>query len=424
MLTWLKKHYHWVIAAVCLIQMTFYGGSANNFSGLHQKPITESLQISQTSFSLAYSFKSLISTLFTFLSGTFLMKFGFRKVTIFALLSGTVFYAVLGFTNSYPMLFVTFGIMGITAAFGSTAAITKVISEWFHKYRGTVLGCVTAATGFGGSLMCILQTKAMETFETLSWRASFFTCSILTFVCALLVILFIKNKPQDMGLVPYGDGEEIIGKKKRISQNARAGLSMHQLLHRPSFYIMILFTYLSCLCTYIGFLEIIPHMLKCGFSQAQSSSLNSFMLLFLSPIKFLMGYLSDRIGPKKVMLIALGLEGVGLALLALVGHNYTFAMLAVAIFGAGLPVNTILVPLLAFDLFGYKAQAQYTGVFMSLVTIASMTGGPLASFCADTTGSFAPAMWIASIASFVMIALYPILYYLAGRDKKYETVEE
>lgn len=55
-----KNHYHWVIAAVAVVQMLIYGGAVNNFSGYHMIPVTEALNISRTAFSLAESIRSIV----------------------------------------------------------------------------------------------------------------------------------------------------------------------------------------------------------------------------------------------------------------------------------------------------------------------------------------------------------------------------
>ena len=52
MLRQLKKNYHWIIAAVGLLQLLIYGGAVNNFSAYHMIPVCEALDLSRTAFSL------------------------------------------------------------------------------------------------------------------------------------------------------------------------------------------------------------------------------------------------------------------------------------------------------------------------------------------------------------------------------------
>ena len=64
----LRKHYHWAIALVVLIELAIFSGILNNIISLHLIPVTEDLGISRGDFSkistnLASAFPFL--TLFT-----------------------------------------------------------------------------------------------------------------------------------------------------------------------------------------------------------------------------------------------------------------------------------------------------------------------------------------------------------------------
>ena len=92
-----RKHYYWVIAAVALLQMLIYGGAVNNFSGYHMIPITQTLEISRTMFSLAESARSVVGVFSTMFSGLITRRFGYRNVTSAALLTASIAYVLFAF---------------------------------------------------------------------------------------------------------------------------------------------------------------------------------------------------------------------------------------------------------------------------------------------------------------------------------------
>ena len=51
----IKKHYHWIIAAVAIVQMLIYGGVVNNLSNYHMIPICQTMDISRTALSVPWS---------------------------------------------------------------------------------------------------------------------------------------------------------------------------------------------------------------------------------------------------------------------------------------------------------------------------------------------------------------------------------
>ena len=277
-----------------------------------------------------------------------------------------------------------------------------------------MLGFVSAATGLGGSVMCIAQSAAMEKF---TWRGSFAFCAVSCGIVAVLVFFTLRNKPQDMGLEAYGEGEEITAKRKRISERAFAGMDMKSLHRAPSFYLMILCTFISCLAVYLAFNTVLPFLTDCGYSAAEAASLQSTMMLLFTGTKLLVGFLSDRIGAEKVNLTCVVFGAVSLLLLA-ASQSYGMASVAVVLYTVAIPLVTITVPLLAFSLFGYKAQTQYTGVFISSIYAASFLASPLSNLIHDTVGSYRPAYYLAAILLAVDVVLYLILSRTAKADNK------
>jgi sugar phosphate permease len=276
-----------------------------------------------------------------------------------------------------------------------------------------VLGTVSAASGLGGSVLCLAQTAVMEKFGT--WRASFMLCGIGILLGGVLIFLFIRNEPKEMGLSPYGAGEEITGKKKKISQNAKKGLTMKNLFRRPSFYMMIFLTFLSCSCVYVAFLVILPFFEDQGFSKEQASYLNSYLLLALAASKFVMGIIIDRIGAKKVTFIFHIFVSLGLVLLC-VSKSLIVGIIALTAFAIGIPLITINIPLLSFTLFGYKSQAQYTGIFMGMISAASMITNIITNHLFDTFHTYSYGFLVAAALSLLLMGGYWLLYRMVEKD--------
>ena len=92
----IKKNYHWIIAAVILLELGIYLGLHNNITSLYIIPITEELGITRGNASLAYSARNLFSFFSTLFSGIFFAKLGYRKLAPLALLVIAGAYGLLG----------------------------------------------------------------------------------------------------------------------------------------------------------------------------------------------------------------------------------------------------------------------------------------------------------------------------------------
>ncbi len=413
MIKYIKKHYHWIIAATLFLMMGIRGGIGNNLSGLHLIPVTEALSITRAQFALAGSACSVVAMLSTMFSGTLISRYGCRSLMAIFLLVGATSAFLMGTADTYPLFFLGYVLWGMTNGFCSDAIATRIVSGWFHKHKGAVLGTVASATGIGGSVVCIFQAALMEKY---SYHASYYLAAAMLVFCCLLVVVFIRKHPADMGLDPYGHGEQV-SHEKREHDDHWTGLTMKQLVRTPAFYMMIFGTFISCVLPYLAFNVVVPHLQDCGLTAAQASSMQSILLLCLTGTKILAGFLCDAIGARKVAILCIAFDVVGMILLA-TANGMTSAIIAIIIYSMALPILTVVIPLLAASLFGYQAQAQYTGIFLSMVSAASIVASPISNAIYDKIGSYSPVFFAAAGISVLLICVYLMMFRMADKQRK------
>lgn len=412
MINFIKRNYHWIIAAVALLQMLIYGGAVNNFSGYHMIPVTEALNITRTQFSLAESLRAIFGVISTFFSGALIQRFGYRKTTAAALATVSLAHVIYTCTSSYWMLIAGNFLMGLAKGFCFTAGISRLLSGWFHKYRGTVLGLVTAATGVGSTLLGFLQAAAIE---HVSWRLSFGIVGGLHLLLALIVFVLVRNTPEDMGLRPFGEGQLVQSAEKKTVWE---GFSMDALKKQPAYYLLCVFTFFSCMCVLATQYNIVPFFQDCGMSVTRTSKLYGIMMLMLGVFKLLMGVFCDAIGAKRVLLVCHFACAAGLVLIMLLPQT-DFAMIAaLLVFDLAIPMTTMMYPLVTADLFGIKAQNQYIGIIMAMATSSNIIASPIANAVYDSVGSYRPVFWVCAALALAMIPLYCLLYAMVARSRK------
>lgn len=410
----LKKHYHWVIAFMALLQLLVYAGLVNNFSSYHLIPVTETLGISRTVFSLANSLRSVVSMLCTMFSGIWIRRFGYRITASVGLATAGLGYVLYAIMKGLPMLFLGSVLLGISYGFCATAAISRLINGWFQMYRGTVLGLVTAATGIGSTLFGFAQVWAIE---NVSWRLSFVIGAVAQLGLAVLVYLFVRSKPEDKGLRPFGEGQ-VDSATKKNSAPRWAGFPMEQLKKRPAFYLMILCAFMSCFCVLSAQYNLVPYFQDCGMSATRASRIYGTMMLFLGFVKLGFGALCDVIGPKRVTLLCHLACSIGLTLVMVLPQTDMAMIGALILFDMANPLTTIIFPLLSMELFGYQGQNQYIGFITAMTSAANIISGPVANTVRDTVGTYRPVFWGAIMLSAAMLLLYPMLFALVKRDRK------
>lgn len=412
----IRANYHWVIALMVLLEMLIYGGIINNLNGMFLIPVSEDLGFSRSSFSLAMTIKPLVTFGVGMFSSAMFMRFGFRKLVPIGLIAAALGLFLM--SRSQGIVGIGFGaaILGMCEALYSVVAATRIIGDWFHRYRGIVLGIVTAATGLGGSLVCVAEAWIIEQYD---WRMAYLFCAVLMVLAAVVVLLLAKNRPDQMGLRPFGEGLLPIRERHRagMSQDSWAGFTLSQLIRKPTFYLMLLCTLLGNLALYLAFTVVVPHMQDCGLGATEAASVQSTMLLMLAVAKLSVGGLSDLIGGKNVTLLCVACSVVGLWLLADV-QTFSGGLVAIVIYSMCLPQTTITVPLLTTSLFGYRAHDSAMSIFLSMVSVGAMVAAPICNMAYDILGSYSPVFRVAAALGAATIVLYLILYRMAARDKK------
>ena len=410
----IKQHYHWIIALVMLLQLAAVGGLVNNYNGLFILPITGELGISRASYSLAYMLKSLMSFVTTLFSGTLFLRYGNKKPMVAGLVLNGLGYAILSLSRNMAMLALGNFFMGVGEALCCTAAVSRIISTWFLKYKGLVWGAVSASTGIGGSLLCIMLSSLMQSS---GWRSAYFASSAIIALVVVLVLILVRSHPEHMQLRPYGIDQAHKDQKKVKNDDQWPGYKASELRKQPVFYLSLAGIFIVSLAMYLAFDSLVPHLQAQGLTENEAVAQQSAMLIYLTLSKFLSGLLSDWMGPKPVSILCCAVSTVSLFLLAVVAPGFS-ATAAVFLYALALPMTTVLVPLLAVNVLGYRAQNNYHGLYMSMPLLGLLIASPVASAVFDSTGSYTPALMLAAALSAVGTVLIAVTALLSRRNKK------
>lgn len=412
MKNWLNRNYHWVIAAVALLQLFSYGGLVNNFSGYHLIPVCETLGLTRTEFALANTTRSFVAIFGNLFSGALIGRIGYRRSAALCLILAMGANILFASMSAYWMLVAGCVCMGLCGGICGAAGISQLINLWFHRRRGAVLGVITGATGLGSAVLGFVQAILIENY---TWRYSFLFAAFALLISALLMALLVRDTPQEKNLAPYGEGE--IAAKKRGSA-AWEGLQTEQLKKHPGFFIMAFCCFLSCLCVYIIQHNLVPFLQDYGYTAVAASGVYGTMMLVLTGIKFGVGVLCDAITAKRVTLIAVCCCTVGTLMMILLPKAGVWPYAASIIYAFSIPLLSVLVPLLGAELFGYRAQAHFVGVFMAMVSASNMVESFLSNRIYDVVGSYIPVYWGAAFGMVALMGVYSVLFTMMNREKK------
>lgn len=188
-------------ALLCLAPATM---SLNTW-GVFLVPISSELGVSESVFSLQPSLLYLSAALFAPIGGRLIERFDLRVVlTGASVVSGLAM--LLDGVGTQLWHFYLVGILqGCSGVVLIALMLPNLISRWFEKKMGTVVGLCISMAGVGGALWAFVAGKIIV---AAGWRVSCMALAALCLVISLPACFFLlRNRPEDAGVLPYGAGE-------------------------------------------------------------------------------------------------------------------------------------------------------------------------------------------------------------------------
>lgn len=129
-------------------------------------------------------------------------RFGVRLVTVCALLTIAVGSGLTVLMTQAWQLILCWGfLVGLGSGSMAGAFATTITGRWFQARQGLVTGVLTAA-GAAGNLVFLPVLSWLV--QAAGWRAAVMVVSLCATAVAVPVLLLMKERPADLGLLPYG----------------------------------------------------------------------------------------------------------------------------------------------------------------------------------------------------------------------------
>jgi MFS family permease len=266
-----------------------------------------------------------------------------------------------------------------------------VVNIWYKEKRGTIMGVILCANGIGGAL----ATQILNPIIAQDYRLAYRVVAIILLAVGVLVVTFFRDAPKGAKLPQ----QQASGKKKPKG-DTWSGITFKEALRKPYFYSASVCIFLTgmCLQSVVGVDN--QHMIDRGMDKDFAAWAVSISSLALAACKFLVGACNDKKGLKFTMLICDVSAVVMMLMLAFVSNSMLGRGLAVGysvISALALPLETIMLPLIAADLFGEKEYGKMLGIFVSVNTAGYACGPFLTNLAYDFIGTYTPILLIYTV---------------------------
>jgi len=402
----LNIHYGWVIVAVTFVTLLTSAG-AMGLPGALILPLNQEFHWDVGSISSALALRLALFGLMGPFSAALIERYGVRNIVITAvLLIVAGLLSALVMTQLWQLVVLWGVVVGIGT--GMTALVLGAIvsNRWFTAHRGLVLGMLTASSATG---QLVFLPFAAWLVTHVGWRMALIPSIAGLGLAALLVILFMRDRPSDVGLLPVGETDATPRTAPAASRKpaiAQAFATLGEASRSTTFWILAA-TFFICGLSTNGLIQ--THFISLcadfGMAQVEAASTLAMMGVFDLVGTILSGWLSDRFDNRWLLFWYYGLRGLSLLYLP----SSTFSLYGLSIFALfyGLDWIATVPPTvkIAAQTFGREKAGQVFGWVFAAHQVGAATAAFGAGFTRSELLTYLPAFYAAGAMCLVAALL-------------------
>lgn len=330
-------------------------------------------------------------------------KFGPRKVTACGAALFFVGYGLASFLQHIPspwwLIFSYGGVVGVACGL-TYACIAPAARKWYADRPGFAVS--TAVMGFGLGAVVIAPLKKVL-IAAHNVDGTFLIIGVFVTIAAIVGAVFLRNPPEKW-VAPHPT-------KTRLGQLVGQADDMppRDFIRTPVFTLLwlALAGVIGGGLTAIGLLTAFGEN-KLALNPAVAALAISAFSLVNGLGRPVAGWLADRVGTLRVMILVYIVQAAVFLALPWVAVNLPLLIVSALLLGAGYAVTFALFPVLVAARFGTKYFGMNYGLVFSAFGLGSMTG-LIGSRLLDSTGSFTPAFLIAGLTTVLGLLLLLVL---------------
>jgi MFS family permease len=378
--------YGWVLLGVLWLVFAFNLGFPAYGGPLLNAAMSMDLGFTRETTGLIFTFYIIMSGLPGPLVAMAVNRFGVRNTLLVGSLmnvAGASFMATVA--DSGPAAYLGFGlIVGGGVCAGAAIASQTALSRWFLRRRALALSVLYSAGAIGGFFAGKLVLPwAMENGG--GWRAGWWVIAVLSAVAGVLALIFVKERPEDLGLKPDGDSADMVANahaRARPEHITSTAWDAREVLRRPTYWLMVFALvggsggYTLFLAHGILHLQDLGHPFKVAGDSIPTMTVTGLLA------KAVIMALGDRFDPRYLWAVFMIFFGAGLLLLIdarSLPQVYAFATCLGIGFGGGV---VCLMTVLG-NYYGLKAFALLSGIAIAIQTTLSAIAPYVAGYLFD-----------------------------------------
>jgi len=411
-----RLHYAWIVAAITFVVIAITAG-VRAAPGILIVPLESEFHWSRATISFSVSVNLLFYGAVGPFAAAVMDRFGVRR-TMTVALTLTAAAVALSPTMREPwQLILLWGVVvGLSCGVIGSYLAAYIAARWFVARQGLVVGVLTGANA-AGQLAFLPSLAGLATHA--GWRTMCLVVAALVAGLVPLMLLLMRDRPEDLGLAPYGDsrgphlrravsGNPVTVAFRALSEGARS----------RDFW-LIAGGFFACGASTNGLIgtHLIPACVDHGLTEVAGAGLLAAVGVFSFIGGTLSGWLSDRWDNRYLLFWYYGLRGLSLMYLPF-AFDLSFVGLAVFSVFYGLDWIASVPP--TVRLLRGVVGSERTGIMVAWITVIHQIGGASAAYLGGllriSYGSYLEAFMVSGLLC--IVAAFMVLFIGAGRQRR------
>ena len=330
-------HYSWIIISI-LATVQVFASSISMAAGIMVPPLNDAegdFGWSLGTIGLVIASYYLFGAMYAPITGWLGDRYGSRRMLLAAATMYIVSMFLLSQVTAIWHFFVFFGILLSLTQSLAMVPLMAAVSGWFRRRLGVGVGLLWGAGGAGTAVMAPVIGGFIE---AMGWQSTFMLIGAIGGGTMLCLVPFMRNKPADIGIQPYGarpaDAPMIV-RDKSVDRLRQKVFNQHTRKTKP-FWNLPLIHALGCAGHGTVLIYVIPMAIDRGaFSSLAQAGIILTIIALISVIsRIVTPIMAEAYGTRKMMAASLSIQAITVFMLFWSHDAWSFYLFA-AIFGIG-----------------------------------------------------------------------------------------
>ena len=390
-----RFHYGWIILLVGFIGVM----GALGFGRFAYTPILPAMK---EGLSLTYTQMGWIGTgnfigylVFSLIGGYLATRIGPRMVISAALILVAFSLFLTGISDSFEFAAAMRTLTGAGSA-ASNVPIMAMASAWFAtSRRGMATGILVSGSSIALLLLGPLIPFLLQSFPNSGWRVSWYVLGGITLFIALLNYLFLRNRPEEKNLRPFGEAAGLPSTPPSpLSFSMKSLYTSRPLWHLAGIFFTFGFSYIVYMQYFSAYL-----VNEAGVGVERAGNylmLLGILSIFCGPF---WGTVSDFIGRKYGLALVFLTQGICYLVFGLMKSDAGY-LLSTILFGLTAWSVPSIIAAAVGDTVGPRSTPAALGFTILVMGMGQALAPPIGGRIADFTGSFTSAFLLSAVVAF------------------------